>query len=149
MKQWLLSRGRLNYRAFGIRESEIEQIKDKDVTFKKNGKSYFFKSAEIENFLNTECRCNEYRQRIGMLEAQVRLNETDQPEDVLILDYITANYIITQKRLISRKVLRKELDDYLCSYSLCVSDRGWKNLLKYLGDTSKQYRRLKLKPKSP
>ena len=147
MKKWLISKGILDWRALGIKQCEINDIRGKDITFLDNGRRLLFKSAEIETFLNQKCRCEEYKRRIALLEAQVRLNETDQPEDVLILDYVKANYIVTTKRLLSRKVLRTELDAHLHSYSLCVSDRGWANLLKYLGDNSKQYRKLKLKVK--
>ena len=143
MRRWLISRGTLNWRDLGIRESEIECIKGRNVTFKHNGEQLLFKKEEIESYLKTRCdKCREYEQRIQLLENQLG----DIPNlDLLIRDYINQNFIKILKRKYSRRQLRTELDTYLEDYGICVTDEAWNNLIvTYLGDKS-LYRKLKIK----
>ena len=145
MRRWLLSRGKLDWKMLGLKHSEIESVTNRDVTFTEKGKRYYFTSSEIKQFLGNVCRCEEYKRRIAVLEVSNQASEASV--EVLIRKYIKDNFVRTTKRLCSRKFLRKNLDDYLEQYGLCVSDKEWKKLLDYLEEYSKQYRKLKLKIK--
>ena len=142
MRRWLISRGTLNWRDLGVRESEMEGIRGRNVTFKHNGEQLYFKKEEIESYLETKCsKCREYEQRIQLLE-----NQGDIPNlDLLIREYINQNFIKILKRNYPRRQLRTELDAYLEDFGVCVTDEAWNNLIvTYLGDTS-LYRKLKIK----
>ena len=81
-------------------------------------------------------QCKLYQMRIKALEIQ--LNTPKMPDKhVLVVDYIQKHYCPSTRRLLSRIVLRNELDGFLITYGTFMDDTTWSWLIReHLNDTS-------------
>ena len=127
-----------------LTDEEVHRIQGKAVHFTHNGKKYDYTAEEVDKMLGVCTQCKLYQMRIKALEIQ--LNTPKMPDKrVLIVDHIQKHYCPSTRRLLSRIVLRNELDGILMTYGTCVDDVTWSWLIRdYLKDTS-MYRKLKLK----
>ena len=121
------------------------------VSFTREGKSVSYSIDEIKKRAERELRCGECRTKdliIDGLLAELGREPAPQLHSVL-QKYVTERYEMTPDRRLSRRVLLREVNDFLRKkYGTCIVATGseWKWLLQeVIKDTSTQFRKLKLK----
>ena len=97
--------------------------------------------------------CKGYKAEIQSLKYQLKkFNAPEVPPIKLLLEkFIDENYVKIKERAYSRRGLFNDVNSYLREFSLRVvenTDKIWKYLIeKIIGDTNRNYRKLKIRKK--
>jgi hypothetical protein len=154
LKEWLISDRLASECGITDLRNEIKRLEAyTSVSFTHKGKTVSYSIDEIKKRAERELRCGECRTKdliIDGLLAELG-RETAPPLHSVLEKYVTERYEMTPDRRLSRRVLLREVNDFLRKkYGTCIVATGseWKWLLQeVVKDTSTQFRKLKLKRK--
>ena len=121
------------------------------ISFTHEGKNVSYSIDEIKERAERELRCDECRTKDLIIDGLLaELGREPEPQLHSVLEkYVTERYEMTPDRRLSRRVLFREVNDFLRKrYGTCIVATGseWKWLVQeVIKDTSTQFRKLKLK----
>lgn len=152
LKEWLTSDRLASECGITDLRSEIKRLEAyTSVSFTREGKPVSYSIDEIKKRAENELRCDECRTKDLIIDGLLaELGRDPAPQLHSVLEkYVTERYELTSDRRLSRRVLLREVNDFLRKkYGTCIASSGaeWKFLMhNVLHDTSTQYRKLKLK----
>ena len=152
LKEWLTSSKLARECGIADLRSELLRLEAyTTVTFTHDGKTVSYSIDEIKERAENELCCKQCRTKDLIIDGLLaELGREPAPQLHSVLEkYVTARYEMTLDRRLSRRVLFREVNDFLRKkYGTCIASSGtaWKWLLQeVVKDTSSQFRKLKLK----
>ena len=152
LKLWLTSSKLARECGIADLRSELRRLEVyTTVSFLHDGKFFSYSIDEIKERAERELRCDECRTKDLIIDGLLaELGREPEPQLHSVLEkYVTDRYEMTPDRRLSRRVLFREVNDFLRKrYGTCIVATGseWKWLVQeVIKDTSTQFRKLKLK----